>query len=123
MYQRQAPIAKRTDPADLLAGASENERGPEQKDDSMIRFLIGILAMGSSCLPALGAEPEEAGAASMRFEWHLEGPAERCGLACRVWISAVGLITEDTARDFSVFAMDNNVQGATLLLDSPGGVG
>jgi len=121
MYQRQAPIAKRTDPADLLAGASENERGPEQKDDSMIRFLIGILAMGSSCLPALGAEPEEAGAPSMRFEWHLEGPAERCGLACRVWISAVGLITEDTARDFEVFAKDNNVQGATLVLDSPGG--
>jgi len=87
----------------------------------MIRFLIGILALGSSCLPALGAEPEEAGAPSMRFEWHMEGPAQRCGMACRVWISAVGLITEDTARDFEVFAKDNNVQGATLVLDSPGG--
>ena len=88
----------------------------------MIRFLIGILALGSSCLPALSAEPEDAAAPSMRFEWHMEGPAERCGMACRVWISAAGLITEDTARDFEVFAKDNNVQGATLVLDSPGGV-
>jgi hypothetical protein len=86
----------------------------------MIRFLIGILALGSSCLPAF-AEPEEAGVPSMRFEWHMEGPADRCGMACRVWISAVGLITEDTARDFDVFAKDNNVRGATLVLDSPGG--
>jgi hypothetical protein len=87
----------------------------------MIRFLIGILALGSSCVPAL-ALSDEAGPPPMRFEWHMEGPAERCGMACRTWISAVGLITEDTAHDFDVFAKDNNVQGATLVLDSPGGV-
>jgi hypothetical protein len=57
----------------------------------------------------------------MRFEWHMEGPAERCSKACRSWISAIGSITEHTAIDFEVFAKDNNVQGATLVLDSDGG--
>ena len=57
----------------------------------------------------------------MRFEWHMEGPAEACGKACRTWISAVGVITEDTAREFEGFAENNNVQGATLALDSEGG--
>jgi hypothetical protein len=88
----------------------------------MIRFLIGILALGSSCLSSLAAEADDAGPPPMRFEWHMEGPAERCGTVCRAWISAVGYITEDTARDFEVFAKDNDVQGATLALDSPGGV-
>jgi hypothetical protein len=87
----------------------------------MFRLLIGILALGSSCLPALADEGDEAGPPPMRFEWHMEGPADRCGMACRTWISAVGLITEDTARDFEAFAKDGNVQGATLVLDSPGG--
>ena len=57
----------------------------------------------------------------MRFEWRTEGPAEQCGTACRTWISAAGLITENTAIDFDAFAKDNNVRGATLVLDSPGG--
>ena len=57
----------------------------------------------------------------MRFEWRREGPAQRCGKACRTWISAVGTITEHTARDFEAFAKDNKVQGATLVLESEGG--
>jgi hypothetical protein len=91
----------------------------------VIRFFIGLLALGSSCLPALAADPvtvtDDANPAPMRFEWRMEGPAERCGKVCRTWISAVGIITEHTARDFGVFAKDNNVQGATLVLDSEGG--
>src|SRR3977135_1212312 len=43
-------------------------------------------------------------------------------MACCVRISEIGVITDDTARDLEVFAKDNNVQGATLVLDSPGGV-
>jgi hypothetical protein len=57
----------------------------------------------------------------MRFEWRMEGPAERCGNACRSWISAAGVISKHTARDFEVFAKDNDVHGATLVLDSEGG--
>jgi hypothetical protein len=89
----------------------------------MIRFLIGILALGPSCVSALAADVrmDEPDSASMRFERHMERPAEQCGNACRSWISAVGVITKDTPHDFEVFAQDNNVQGATLVLDSEGG--
>lgn len=57
----------------------------------------------------------------MRFEWQVEGPAERCATHCRTWISAVGVITEETARTFEAFARDNDVRGARLVLDSEGG--
>jgi hypothetical protein len=33
----------------------------------------------------------------------------------------VGVITLETAREFDRFAQDNNIQGATLVLDSVGG--
>jgi hypothetical protein len=42
--------------------------------------------------------------APMRFEWRMEGPAADCGAHCRVWISAIGAITEATVRDFEQFA-------------------
>jgi hypothetical protein len=91
----------------------------------MIRFLIGILVLGSSCLPALAADlptlTDEDSPLSMRFEWRREGPVERCGKVCRTWISAVGLITADTPHDFEVFAKKKDVQGAILVLDSEGG--
>lgn len=90
----------------------------------MIRLLIGILALGSSCLPVLADDPPistDEASSPMRFEWRREGPAERCGYSCRTWISAVGIITEDTPHDFELFAKDNDVQSATLALDSEGG--
>jgi hypothetical protein len=58
---------------------------------------------------------------SMRFEWRLEGPADRCGDHCRTWISAAGVITEETARVFEAFAREHAVRGTTLVLDSEGG--
>ena len=58
---------------------------------------------------------------SMRFEWRIEGPAEQCAPHCRTWISATGVITEETARVFEAFARDNEVRGAKLVLDSEGG--
>jgi len=91
----------------------------------VIHFIIGIIALGLNCLSGVAADPltvtDQAGASSMRFEWHVEGPADRCGKACRTWISAVGAITSDTARDFDDFAAHNNIQGATLVIDSEGG--
>jgi hypothetical protein len=91
----------------------------------VIQFLIGILALGSSYLPTLAAHPltvmSQATSSPMQFEWHMEGPADRCGKTCRTWISAVGVLAWDTARDFDHFAEDNNVEGATLVLDSEGG--
>jgi hypothetical protein len=57
----------------------------------------------------------------MRFEWRSEGPVDLCGKMCRVWVSAVGPITERTPRDFEAFAGKAAVRGATMVLDSEGG--
>jgi hypothetical protein len=58
---------------------------------------------------------------AMRFEMRVEGPAEYCGSGCRTWISATGVISEDSARVFETFARSNDVRGTTLVLDSEGG--
>jgi len=57
----------------------------------------------------------------MHFELRLQGPAQTCGAKCKLWISASGAITADTARDFDLFAQDRDLAGATLVLDSDGG--
>ena len=57
----------------------------------------------------------------MRFALHHEGSAETCGTSCRVLISASGMITADTPREFEAFARERDVRGATIVLDSKGG--
>jgi hypothetical protein len=58
----------------------------------------------------------------MRFEWIREGPAEVCGDRCREWISASGRIAVETPQDFEAFARTRDIRGATIVLDSGGGV-
>ena len=58
----------------------------------------------------------------MRFEWVREGPAEACRDRCREWISATGRIAVETPRDFEAFARTRDLRGATIVLDSNGGV-
>jgi hypothetical protein len=90
--------------------------------DTLIHLLISIVILGSNLAPTLAAGLATAtDPSAMRFAWHMEGPADGCGNVCRTWISAVGVITPDTPRDFEQFAEGNNVQGATLVLDSSGG--
>jgi hypothetical protein len=90
-----------------------------------VRRLIAILTFASSVLPASAADrlttTDPLGSSPMQFARHTEGPPDRCGKACRTWISAVGVITLETAREFDRFAQDNNIQSATLVLDSVGG--
>jgi hypothetical protein len=75
------------------------------KGDSVKRYLAAALACASLAL-AIGSPSVARGdkPAPMRFEWRLEGPADQCGAQCRIWISATGVITEDTARAFEAFA-------------------
>jgi hypothetical protein len=97
-------------------------REVREKEDSVIQFLLGILGLGTSCLAAdRPPSSEKARSSPMRFEWHMEGPDEACGKTCQTWISAVGVITQNTAREFEGFASKSNVRGATLVLDSEGG--
>jgi hypothetical protein len=89
----------------------------------VIRTLFGGFVLACTCLPALagGAPIYKPKDSSMRFEWRVEQPADICDKMCRIWISAVGPVTDRTPDDFAAFAEQKDVRGATLVLDSEGG--
>ena len=51
----------------------------------------------------------------MKFTW------VDCQPNCRGWVSAVGIVTADSPRDFDEFARGRQLGGATIVLDSSGG--
>jgi hypothetical protein len=51
----------------------------------------------------------------MRFSW------VACQPDCRGWVSAVGIVTADSPKDFDEFARGRELGGATVVLDSSGG--
>jgi hypothetical protein len=51
----------------------------------------------------------------MRFSW------VACQPDCRGWVSAVGIVTADSPKDFDEFARGRQLGGATIVLDSSGG--
>ena len=51
----------------------------------------------------------------MKFSW------VACEPNCRGWVSAVGIITADTPKDFENFPAERQLGGATVVLDSSGG--
>ena len=51
----------------------------------------------------------------MRFSWVV------CQPDCKGWVSAVGIVTSDSPKEFDEFARDRMLNGATIVLDSSGG--
>lgn len=51
----------------------------------------------------------------MKFSW------VACEPNCHGWISAVGVVTSDSPKDFDDFARGRDLAGATVVLDSSGG--
>jgi hypothetical protein len=51
----------------------------------------------------------------MHFKWNA------CQPDCRGWVSAVGIVTADSPREFEEFAKGRQLAGATIVLDSSGG--
>jgi hypothetical protein len=51
----------------------------------------------------------------MRFSW------VACQPHCGGWISAVGIVTADSPKEFEGFAQERDLRGATIVLDSSGG--
>ncbi len=51
----------------------------------------------------------------MHFKW------VACQPNCRGWVSAVGIVTADSPKDFEDFARGRQLGGATIVLDSSGG--
>jgi hypothetical protein len=78
---------------------------------------LGLVLFGfaaDSNLPA-GAGTLEARRQPMKFAW------VACEPDCGGWISAVGIVTADTPKDFDEFARGRALQRATVVLDSSGG--
>jgi hypothetical protein len=75
--------------------------------------LPGIVAMPNGSARA-GASLEQR-KLPMRFSW------VACQPNCRGWVSAVGIVTADSPRDFEEFARGRPLGGATIVLDSSGG--
>src|SRR5215470_379323 len=75
--------------------------------------LPGAVARSGNSAKAGGALEE--GKLPMRFGW------VECQPNCKGWVSAVGIVTADSPRDFDEFARGRDLAGATVVLDSSGG--
>lgn len=75
--------------------------------------LVGVFVAPSA--PAQSAGVLEERKLPMRFTWN------DCKPGCGGWVSAVGVVTSDTPKDFDDFAHGRDLAGATLVLDSSGG--
>jgi hypothetical protein len=86
-------------------------------------LLVGTAACGAVLAGAVATigSPARAGASleerklPMKFGW------VACEPNCRGWVSAVGIITADTPKDFDDFTRGRQLGGATVVLDSSGG--
>jgi hypothetical protein len=74
--------------------------------------LSGAATPGGSAIAGATLEERKL---PMRFRW------VACEPNCGGWISAVGVVTSDSPRDFEEFARGRDLGGATIVLDSSGG--
>ncbi|MCG6206026.1 hypothetical protein LPW26_15355 [Rhodopseudomonas sp. HC1] len=85
--------------------------------------LLRAAALGLVLISAASAPVElakaggslEARKLPMRFDW------VACEPNCGSWITAVGIVTADTPKDFDAFARGRSLDGAAVVLDSSGG--
>jgi hypothetical protein len=75
--------------------------------------LLSLVAILSGS--AYGGVALEEGKSPMRFNWIT------CEPHCQGWVSAVGIVTAETPRDFDDFARDHQLKGETVVLHSSGG--
>jgi hypothetical protein len=73
----------------------------------------GILALLCGSAHADGTLEERK--LPMQFSW------VACQPHCGGWISAIGIVTADSPKDFEAFAHGRDLRGATIVLDSSGG--
>jgi len=86
-------------------------------------LVLGAAALGIALSGAVATTGTKAHAAAaleerklpMKFSW------VACEPNCRGWVSAVGIITADTPKDFEEFSSGRQLGGATVVLDSSGG--
>jgi hypothetical protein len=71
-----------------------------------------IAALGESALAGGSLEERKL---PMRFTWMA------CQPDCRGWVSAIGIVTADSPKEFDEFARRRELGGVTVVLDSSGG--
>jgi hypothetical protein len=71
-----------------------------------------IAALGGSAHAGVTLEERKL---PMKFSW------VACQPNCRGWVSAVGVVTADSPKDFEEFARGRQLGGVTIVLDSSGG--
>lgn len=57
----------------------------------------------------------------MKFSWNVDAQSRSCEPQCKGWVTATGIVTSDTFRQFEEFASIHDLRGATVVLDSGGG--
>lgn len=80
---------------------------------ALIVALTGPIATSGSSALAGGTLEERK--LPMRFNWIA------CQPNCPGWVSAVGIVTADTPKEFDEFARTRHLNGTTVVLDSSGG--
>jgi hypothetical protein len=94
-------------------------KSPELRN--ILLLAAAVLCLASAGVVAPVGRGAEAGSTleerklPMKFSW------VACQPNCRGWISAVGVVTTDSPKDFEDFARSRDLRGATLVLDSSGG--
>ena len=74
--------------------------------------LPGVAAFGAAAHAGTSLEERKM---PMRFRW------VACEPNCGGWVSAVGIVTADSPKDFDEVARGHQLAGATIVLDSSGG--
>jgi hypothetical protein len=90
----------------------------------MIRSLAGGVVLATFTLTGFAGSagaPDNTHVLPMAFTLLTEGPADACAGKCRQLITASGMITADTPRQFLAFARENPAPDATVVLESDGG--
>jgi hypothetical protein len=85
--------------------------------------LFGAAALSitvSGLIAVLGGSAQAGGTLEerklpMQFSW------VACEPGCRGWVSAVGIVTAESLKEFDDFAKGRELRGATVVLDSSGG--
>ena len=73
---------------------------------------VAVATLGSSARAGSTLEERKL---PMKFNWI------SCEPNCSGWVSAVGIVTSDSPRDFDEFARGRDLAGATIVFDSSGG--
>ena len=91
---------------------------------AVLSIAFGVVALGIPAQEARSIDRLAKRATDklpMNFILRYEAPAENCGAKCRLLVVATGFITDETPRQFALFAKARDLTGATVVLNSEGG--